>query len=51
MNKVNVLIKVDKNNDMEAKVFYDIYDAEDYAMQELFGEDWTSQIEDDEWEM
>ena len=50
MNKVYVLIHVDDNDETDVKVFKSKDMGIAYAMEYIFGEDWESQISDEEWE-
>ncbi len=51
MNKVYVLTQVEDNGEiLTTHVFSSKDSAVDYAMQQLFGEDWELQLDDDDWE-
>ena len=51
MNYIYVLTKIEDGGEIvETRAYASRDDAVSYAMEELFGEDWEIQLDDDEWE-
>ncbi len=51
MNKVTVVARTQKNNDIDIKAYRDKDVAIAQIMEDMYGEDWEMQMEDDEWEL
>ena len=51
MNKVTVVARTQKNNDIDIKAYRDKDVAIAQTMEDMYGEDWEIQMEDEEWEL
>lgn len=47
---VYILTKLDDNGDYSVKAYADKYKAADDVMEEIYGEDWEIQLNDEAWE-
>ena len=51
MNKITVVARTLKNNDIDIKAYRDRESAVAQVMEERFGEDWEMQMGDESWEL
>jgi hypothetical protein len=51
MDKITVVARTQKNNDIDIKAYRDKDVAIAQVMEDMYGEDWEMQMNDEEWEL